>query len=124
MDEKFSQSKEAIIAMIPKSSDVEFMTKNKQALTELSQMNKQLETLISLEENRKLFNEIMDNFAKSDYVQSLLAINSKKVEKEKEFEKMMKPLKEQLDVINNKVMYFCYSSNLIHFHNRSMKVMQ
>jgi len=80
-----------------------FSKKNREPLQQLSDLNKKLESLIGLEKSREIFKQINDSFANSNYLQSLLAINNKQADKDKEFEKMMEPLKPQIDTINNQV---------------------
>ena len=109
---KFSQQKESIIALIPKSSDIEFVQKNKKALNELAALDQQLVKLIGVEENRKLFNEVIERFLLTNFVQSLLAINNKKVDKNEEFNKMMDLINKDLQNISFKV-NFTYIKNCI-----------
>jgi len=91
---KFSQPKDVIVSLIPKSSDIEFIQKNKQGISELSDLNKKLESIISLEKNREIMKTLSENINKLNYVQSLLAINNKQAEKDKEFDKMLEPLRQ------------------------------
>jgi len=101
--QKFSQPKDVIVSLIPKSSDIEFIQKNKQGIAELSELNKKLEGTISLEKNREIMKTLSENINKLNYVQSLLAINNKQADKDKEFEKMLEPLRQQIDAINNQI---------------------
>jgi hypothetical protein len=100
---KLSQSKDSIIALIPKNTDTEFAQKNREELLKLSELNKKLEALIGIEKSREVFKNISDAFAASNYLQSLLAIHNKQTAKEVEFDKMMEPLKPQIEFINNHV---------------------
>ena len=108
---KFSQQNESIIALIPKSSDIEFVQKNKKALSELAALDQQLVKLIGVEENRKLFNEVVEKFLLTNYVQSLMAINNKKADKDQEFKRMM-------DLINKDMQTIIFKVNF-HFNLKS-----
>ena len=100
---RFSQSDDEIISILPKSTDGDFIKKNQGGIHEVSELNKQLNSMIDMETQRKKITEIYEDFIKNDFIGSYQAINQNKQLKESEFEKILAPYKQKLAPIEASV---------------------
>jgi len=101
--QKFSLPDEQILQLIPRSSDSEFIGKNKQNLQEVEALNSKIIDLMDLEKQRHYLLSLTEDFMKTDFLPSFSAISAKKVDQQAEFDKMLIPYQAKLSQVESKI---------------------
>lgn len=103
--QKFSLPDDQILALIPRSSDSDFVSQNRNKLAELAEINRKIMDLIELERQRFNLRTVTDEFMKTDFMSSFAAVHAKTADKQQEFERLLAPYRAKLAQVENQVIY-------------------
>jgi glutaredoxin-related protein len=101
----FSQDDNAIISMIPKSTDTNFLNANRDRIQEVVKLDGQLNSSVDPDKIRLYMKGSYEKFMQGDFISSFININNKSAKVEEEFPKLYGPLRKELDGVNKQVTF-------------------